>query len=113
RPPEGRPPVRERGLLAVAAEELVQLAGCSRCGCGDQRQRNRDARGRDAGPVRAPHASLLTTASDGHRRVGGARGNGQAPSWDVYGTIFEIGSSRMSVAPAAFSSGISLFTPRL
>ena len=29
-----------------------------------------------------------------------------------YGTILEIGSSRMSVAPAAFSSGISRFTPR-
>jgi hypothetical protein len=36
----------------------------------------------------------------------------RVPGRSDQGTIFEIGSSRMSVAPAAFSSGISRFTPR-
>src|SRR5688572_31656954 len=54
-----------------------------------------------------------TDLAEALRRVswGGRRGCDRCSKGQ--GTILEIGISSMSVAPAVFSSGINLFTPRL
>ena len=79
--------VREGGLDPVVAEERVERAGVGSCDSRDERhdECDRDERG-SAHPGSAP--------------------------FRTYGTILEIGSSRMSVAPAAFSCGISVLTRR-
>ena len=79
--------VRERRLDAVVTEERVEGAGTR----GRRRRGEREDRhGREE---REPtHVRSLRSGR--------------------YGTILEMGSSRMSVAPAAFSWGISVFTSR-
>ena len=80
--------VREGGLDPIVAEERIQYAGVGPCDSPDEHHDERDGDERGTAHV------------------------GLRPPLRTYGTILEIGSSRMSVAPAAFSCGISVFTRR-
>src|SRR4051812_28266913 len=83
--------VGERGDDAVASERRIEQRGSSVRGQRAERELHDEERGGEAT----------------HRRPR------LRPPLAGHGTIFEIGSSRMSLAPAVLSCGIRRFTPRL